>query len=175
MKLSRVALKNFRRLQDVEFTLENDNTILVGPNNSGKTSVGAAFRLFFKRAEFTINDFNVACIRALNEFGADPNIPVSKAPEIQLDLWFTIDPKQIEFGRAFSLIPNVDAEHETVGMRLSFEAAEADEMRAEFSKAFPEGSTKTLSDYLGLGKNWLVTMPSITTLFSTKRGKSFRH
>ncbi len=153
MKLSRVALTNFRRLQDVEFTLENDNTLLVGPNNSGKTSATVAFRFFFKRAEFTINDFNVACIRTLNEFGANPNIPAEDAPRMQLDLWFTIDPKQIEFGRAFSLIPNVGAEHETVGMRLSFEAAEADEMRAEFSKTFPEDSTKTLSEYLGLGSN----------------------
>lgn len=153
MKVSRVALKNFRRLQDVEFTLEPDNTLFVGPNNSGKTSATAAFRLFFKGAAFTINDFNVACIRALDDFGADSNMPALDVPKIQLDLWLTIDPKQIEFGRAFSLIPNVSAEQDTVGVRLSLEAVDADDMRAEFIKTFPEGSNKTLTEYLRLGKN----------------------
>lgn len=153
MKVSRVDLKNFRRLQDVQFTLEPDNTLLVGPNNSGKTSATAAFRIFFKRGEFTTSDFNVACIRALNDFGADPGSKATDVPKIQLDLWLAFDPAQIEFGRAFSLIPNLGGEPDTVGIRMSFEALDADDMREEFKKTFPEGSNKTLSDYLNLGKN----------------------
>lgn len=153
MKISRVALKNFRRLQDVEFTLESDATLFVGPNNSGKTSATAAFRLFFRRAEFTISDFNVACIRVLNEFGASLDTEATEAPKIQLDLWLKIDLQKIEFGRAFSLIPNVTAEHDTVGMRLSFEAVDAEGMRAAFLKAFPEGANKVLTDYLCIGRN----------------------
>ncbi|MHC1763368.1 MAG: ATP-dependent endonuclease [Verrucomicrobiia bacterium] len=153
MRISRVAIKNFRRLQDVEFTLEQDTTIFVGPNNSGKTSAAAAFRIFFKRAEFTISDFNVACIHALDGLGASPEAPTENTPRIQLDLWLTIDANQIEFGRAFSLIPNISAEHDTVGIRLSFEATDADEMRTEFRKTFPVGSKKTLTEYLALGKN----------------------
>lgn len=150
MNVSRVNLRNFRRLQDVAFSLETDGTLFVGPNNSGKTSATAAFRIFFKRADFSLSDFNVSCIRALNEFGAGAT---EDAPKIELDLWFTIDPKQIEFGRAFSLLPDVTIEHETVGIRLSFETSDAAAMRAEYLKAFPEGSGKTLSDYLAFGKN----------------------
>ena len=44
-----------------------------------------------------------------------------------------------------------------LGIRLSFEAAEADEMRAEFSKAFPKDSTKFLSNNLALEKICLAT------------------
>lgn len=150
MNVSRVILKNFRRLQDVAFSLEPDITLFVGPNNSGKTSATAAFRLFFKRAEFSLSDFNVSCIRALNDFGEGTTQDV---PKIELDMWFTIDPKRIEFGRAFSLLPDVTIEHDTVGMRLSFEASDTEGMLTEFRKAFPVGSGKSLSDYLGSSKN----------------------
>lgn len=150
MNISRVVIKNFRRLQDVELSLEPDSTIFVGPNNSGKTSATAAFRMFFKRAEFSLSDFNVSCIRALNDFGANSS---EEVPRIEMDLWFKIDPKQIEFGRAFSLLPDVSLEHDTVGIRLSFEASDPEAMRVEFRKAFPEETGKALSDYLGSGKN----------------------
>jgi predicted ATP-dependent endonuclease of OLD family len=150
MKISRVTIQNFRRLQDVEFTLEPDSTLFVGPNNSGKTSATAAFRLFFKGANFSVSDFNVACIRAIDELGNDPSADV---PRIAMDLWLTIDPKQIEFGRAFSLLPDVALEHDKVGMRLSFEARDVETMCTEFRKAFPKETGKTLSEYLGFGKN----------------------
>jgi putative ATP-dependent endonuclease of the OLD family len=153
MKVSLIALKNFRRLEDVEFTLETDNTIFVGPNNSGKTTVTAAFRLFFKRSDFTISDFNVACARAFDRFGTDPDFPLVDLPKIQLDIWFDIDPKQIEFGRAFALVPNLGAEHDTVGIRMNFEAPDPQAMKSEFKTAFPDGKGKTLTEYLGVDRN----------------------
>jgi putative ATP-dependent endonuclease of the OLD family len=153
MKVSLVTLKNFRRLEDVEFTLETDNTIFVGPNNSGKTSVTAAFRLFFKRSDFSISDFNVACTRAFDRFGADPDFPLADLPKIQLDIWLDIDPKQIEFGRAFALVPNLGVEHDTVGIRLSFEAPAPEAIKNEFKAAFPDGKGKTLTEYLALDRN----------------------
>ena len=39
MKLKRVKVKNFRLLQNVELVLEAETTLIVGRNNSGKTSL----------------------------------------------------------------------------------------------------------------------------------------
>ncbi|ELW9444667.1 AAA family ATPase, partial [Pluralibacter gergoviae] len=36
MKVSRVAIRNFRRLENVQIDIEEKESIFVGPNNSGK-------------------------------------------------------------------------------------------------------------------------------------------
>lgn len=44
MKLSKAAIRNFRRLENVTIDVEEQETVFVGPNNSGKTSATAIFR-----------------------------------------------------------------------------------------------------------------------------------
>lgn len=59
MKLCRYYIRNFRRLEDVEITLEDSDTNFVGPNNSAKTSATAAFQLFVAQsADLRIHDFS---------------------------------------------------------------------------------------------------------------------
>ncbi|MBU3032159.1 AAA family ATPase [Paracoccus marinaquae] len=43
MKLNSVAIRNFRRLENVQIDFEDQETLFVGPNNSGKTSATAIF------------------------------------------------------------------------------------------------------------------------------------
>lgn len=151
MKVSSVSIKNFRRLENVHFSLEDDHTVFVGPNNSGKTSAAAAFRLFFKRSEFSINDFTVSCIHKINAFGSGET-PAEDIPAIELGMWMSIDP-EVEFGRVFSLLPDVSSDFDTVGFRLRFCVRDAKEMQAEYAATFPqkEGSDrKSLSHYLAL-------------------------
>lgn len=152
MKVSHVSIRNFRRLEAVQFSLEEDHTVLVGPNNSGKTSAAAAFRIFFKRNEFTINDFTVACISDLDKFGEDKSTSAELLPAIEMDLWLSIDP-QIEFGRVFSLIPNVSTSFEKVGIRLRYCVKDSELLRAEYAATFPSidgKAPKTLSHLLSL-------------------------
>lgn len=153
MKVSIVSIRNFRRLEDVQFSLEEDHTVFVGPNNSGKTSAASAFRLFFRRGEFTINDFTVACISEIDKYGDDPSISL---PAIEMDLWLSIDP-DIEFGRVFSLIPNVSTNFEKVGIKLRYCVKDAELLRTEYAATFPvvEGKArKTLSHFLSLPNNF---------------------
>ena len=44
MRLSKVEIENFRGIQNLEVALERDITVLIGENNSGKTSVLEAIR-----------------------------------------------------------------------------------------------------------------------------------
>jgi len=73
----------------VAIDIEDQETIFVGPNNSGKTSATAIFRCFLGGRDFKIHDFSVACIADFEKFAASGQ--VSDLPEISLDLWFTID------------------------------------------------------------------------------------
>ena len=61
MKISSVRVVGFRFLNDVVITLESETTIMVGRNNSGKTSLIEVFYKFLggDKLTFTIDDFNV--------------------------------------------------------------------------------------------------------------------
>lgn len=153
MKVAFVSIRNFRRLEDVQFSLEDDHTVFVGPNNSGKTSAAAAFRLFFKRNDFTINDFTVACINQLDHYGKNPEAKDEEIPAIEMDLWLSIDPARIEFGRVFSLLPNASTAFEKVGIRLRYGVKDADVLKEEYASTFPPTAgdpVKPLSHFLSL-------------------------
>lgn len=146
MKVSNVSLRNFRRLEDIQFNLEQDHTVFVGPNNSGKTSVTAAFRLFLKRNEFSISDFTVARITDLNRCIEDTSADADSFPAIEMDIWLSIDPN-VEFGRVFSLLPNVSTNFEKVGMRLRYCVKDVDLLRTEFNSTFPTEDGKRQKNF----------------------------
>lgn len=72
MKLSEIAITNFRLLQDARMRLDTTGitTILVGPNNSGKTSAIEAMLTFLQRPikQLSINDFSLGCRDAFKKF-----------------------------------------------------------------------------------------------------------
>ena len=52
MKISQVQIHNFRGILDESFELQ-DYTLLVGPNNAGKSTVMDAIRAFYEKDKFT--------------------------------------------------------------------------------------------------------------------------
>lgn len=63
MKIRHVKVENFRLLRNVELSLEDQTTLIVGRNNSGKTSIAELFRrLLSDRAlSFRLEDFSLGC------------------------------------------------------------------------------------------------------------------
>lgn len=154
MQLSSVAIRNFRRLENVEIDVEAQKTIFVGPNNSGKTSATAIFRCFLGGREFRIHDFSVSRMPDFEAFAHTGD--ATHLPEITLDLWFSIDPDSIAYGRIFSLLPNL-TDFERVGCRLTFGFADPQKLLEAYHTAYPpqeDGSrNKTLFQYLGTDTN----------------------
>lgn len=150
MKIERIRIKNFRRLEQVGVEIEDRETIFVGPNNSGKTSATAIFKCFLGQQKFRIYDFSVGRIVDIDEFGGGGE--ELKLPAIELDLWFKIDPEGIEFGRAFTLVPNLSDAFNRVGVRLRYAASDASKLRDEYRAAFPQNGedppAKRLSEFL---------------------------
>lgn len=153
MKLSSITIRNFRRLEDVQIDIEDQETIFVGPNNSGKTSATAIFRCFLGGREFRIHDFSVSRMSDFEAFSTSGD--ASDLPEIQLDLWFAIDPNSVAYGRVFSLLPSLE-DFERVGFRLAFGFADPAKLRAAYNAAYPEedgSQSKTLVQYLAMDTN----------------------
>lgn len=61
MKVTQISIKNFRLLEDVELCLEDVATVIVGRNNSGKTSLTELFRRLLdeKSPRFKLEDFSL--------------------------------------------------------------------------------------------------------------------
>lgn len=103
MKLSRVHVRNFRLLRDVELCLEDITTLVVGRNNSGKTSLSEVIRRFTTRDNptFQLQDFSSECheefCAAFNAYiGAQaPDVIRGLLPAIELRLTFKYNPLAI--------------------------------------------------------------------------------
>lgn len=63
LKINHVKIENFRLLRDVELGFEDRTTLIVGRNNSGKTSIAEIFRrlLSGKVQDFRLEDFSLGC------------------------------------------------------------------------------------------------------------------
>lgn len=60
MKITKIAIKNFRLLDDIKINIEDDITLIVGKNNSGKTSLFEVINLFFKeKNKLSFHDFSL--------------------------------------------------------------------------------------------------------------------
>lgn len=155
MKLTKFAIHNFRRLENVEIDVEDKETIFVGPNNSGKTSATAIFRCFLGNRHFKIHDLSVARVADFSQFVVTGNS--ADLPEIGLDLWFTIDPNTIAFGRVFTLLPAL-SDFTRVGLRLSYAIDDARKLTEQYAAAYPVDENgeraRTLFQYLATDTNF---------------------
>jgi len=167
VKIDRIDIRNFRRLESVSVGIEERETVFVGPNNSGKTSATAIFRCFLGQRRFRIYDFSVARIAEFDAFGAGGEADV--LPSIELDIWFKVDPDSIEFGRAFTLLPNLSDNFDRLGVRLRYAAADTAKLLAAYRAASPQADgglpEKPLSAFLAndseLNRHFEITYASI--------------
>lgn len=153
MKLKRVCLNNFRRLESVEIDFEGRETLFVGPNNCGKTSATTAFKLFLKTRQFKIHDFSSSQINLIDNFG---NGEVASFPSIKMDMWFTIDP-DTEYGRVINLIPQLTTLVTDVGIRIELVVFDKEKLKKEYQEIVPVNEhgerKKSLSEYLSISGN----------------------
>lgn len=118
MNISKVQIKNFRLLRDTELCFAKNSTVIVGRNNSGKTSLTELFkRIFiddtpkFKLEDFSLgahNDFIEAAKLFRNE--EELNIVREKLPLIELRIHLNYAEDQDDFSSLKGLIIDLDPE-----------------------------------------------------------------
>ena len=116
MHVQKVIVKNFRLLADVELILEDQTTLVVGRNNSGKTSLSEIIRRFLgdKTTNFQIEDFSNAsydrfcqALKAEKGGGQDDEVR-TLIPKIELRILFRYDPDQPELGPLSDFVIDLD-------------------------------------------------------------------
>src|SRR3546814_12147480 len=107
MRINRAKIENFRLLRDVEIGFEEQTTLIVGRNNSGKTSIAELFRrLLSDRAlSFRLEDFSLGCHEcfwtSLVSFRAqhDSSETLGQLPAIKLVLDIGYEVEAAELGK----------------------------------------------------------------------------
>ena len=116
MHIHKVTVRNFRLLADAELALETPTTLIVGRNNSGKTTLSEAIRRFLvdQNPKFQIEDFSntsydgfCAALTAKNAGRPDDEVR-TLIPSIELRLLFRYDPDQPDLGALSDFIVDLD-------------------------------------------------------------------
>ncbi len=138
MKINCFRIQNFRRFKNILVDVESDISILVGANNSGKTSATHALDMFVnnQKDKFTIYDFNSSCWSIINDIGDEPNqsiIDDIELPQISLDLWFNI--RETDLHRVLYLLPDLTWEGSIIGLRIVFQPKSSRETLVRFMES----------------------------------------
>ncbi|MDZ7761698.1 MAG: AAA family ATPase [Desulfovermiculus sp.] len=144
MRLDFIEIRNFRRLIATRIDMARDTTLLVGANNSGKTSAITALRCFLlKQKAFSVHDIPISLWERIDElgelFGAseDPDSVIHpKWTELlpSLDVWLTVQEEEIH--HVSHLIPTLDWKPDVgMGVRLQLAPRDSQDLLESFSKA----------------------------------------
>lgn len=125
MKITSAKIKNFRLLSDVELNLEEQTTVIVGRNNSGKTSLTELIKRFLgsDSPSFQLEDFSSECYETFSQLfrerlnskdineeaiGKQSENQRAKLPAIELHLTVQYDKEAPDFGALSPFIVDLD-------------------------------------------------------------------
>jgi predicted ATP-dependent endonuclease of OLD family len=144
MRIDSIEIRNFRRLIAARIDMAQDTTLLVGANNSGKTSAITALRYFLlQQKAFSIHDIPISLWGRIDELGKRFGISDDPDSEIHpqwaevlpsLDVWLTVHKDEIH--HVTELIPTLDWKPEDgIGVRLQLAPKDSQDLLESFSKA----------------------------------------
>lgn len=133
MLIEKIQVEGFRLLEDVELLLEPTATVIVGRNNSGKTSLTEIFdRLAGEHGpKFRLEDFSAGTrgkfleAKAEREAGGNPEEVLALLPAIAVTLTFKYDPEVGELGPLAPFVIDLDPGCSTAIARIEYAASSA--------------------------------------------------
>lgn len=181
MKIQSVHIRNYRKLKNCHIDFGEKKTVLVGANNSGKTSAISAIVWFLKNTErFTLKEFTATNWTLINTIGEkwlekdsvdDALLSSHQWDNIvpSMDVWINVE--NGEQYRVNHLIPSLSTwEGKKVGVRGQYVPKDATKLYTAYKEAktkaksleateewkkadSPELYPQNLCDFLGKGSN----------------------
>ena len=181
MKIQSVHIRNYRKLKNCHIDFGEKKTVLVGDNNSGKTSAISAIVWFLKNTErFTLKEFTVTNWALINTIGEkwlekdsvdDALLSSHQWDNIvpSMDVWINVE--NGEQYRVNHLIPSLSTwDGKKVGVRGQYVPKDVTKLYTAYKEAktkarsleateewkeadSPELYPKNLCDFLGKGSN----------------------
>ncbi|PKM49719.1 MAG: ATP-dependent endonuclease [Firmicutes bacterium HGW-Firmicutes-7] len=165
MVISKIKIRNFRILLKSTFDFNQDLCLMIGRNNTGKTSFMVLFEKFLHKLSFDFNDFSVGLRKEILEIDKDTD--VSKLA-IQLILNIKYDAED-DLSNLSEFI--IDLDPDRLDVNILFECSiDKDKLLEGLAKAGNISKEKYISKYLGeyLVKN-VYTFDNIEDLKTVNR------
>jgi len=174
MKITSFILKNYRRLADVTLVLDDKTTVLVGSNNSGKTSCIGALHTFLKSPDnLKVRDISKRNWKKIQNLGeqVEQEFPASEKMQGLSDdlvnllpsLDIKITAEASEAYKVRDILPDLEWRRGALSVRITYEATDISKLCREFADARGVVSThegdvslwpKDLCDFLEKGRNF---------------------
>ena len=149
MHIALVEIQNFRKLKACHIEFAQQETLFVGPNNSGKTSAMDALILFLKkrrRKDIAITDFTLSNWSQLDRLGKqwvepdDRENPVLAVTDWlpllpSIDIWLKAEEQDLH--RVAHIIPTLDwTPDQLLGVRLTLAPKKMEQLYKTFTSAY---------------------------------------
>src|SRR5690606_33112811 len=143
MKITSFALKNYRRLADVTLVLDDKTAVLVGANNSGKTSCIGALHTFLKSPDnLKVRDISKKNWKHIQNLGkeVEEEFPsIEKMQELSdalirllpsLDIEITAEAS--EAYKVRDILPDLEWKGGALSVRINYEVIDVSKLFSEF-------------------------------------------
>ena len=136
MRIKFVEISNFRKLKSTHLDLDKKTTILVGANNSGKTSAMVALRIFLlSPGRLALRDVTIANWTQIDllgdEWETDTEPTVDLDPLLpSLDVWLDVPLGEIQ--HVVHILPTLDWSGGMLGVRLKYQLKDLDKLKTEY-------------------------------------------
>jgi len=136
MRIKFVEISNFRKLRSTHLDLDKKTTILVGANNSGKTSAMVALRTFLVTPNrLALRDITIANWTKIDILGDEWEAEAEPTVELDallpsLDVWLDVPLGEIQ--HVVHILPKLDWSGGLLGVRLRYQIKDIGKLRAEY-------------------------------------------
>ncbi|CDH18968.1 MULTISPECIES: ATP-dependent nuclease [Xenorhabdus] len=174
MKISSFVLKNYRRLADVTLVLDDKTTVLVGANNSGKTSyIGAIYTFLRSSDNLKVRDISKLNWKKIQKLGeqVEREFPTSEKMQELLEAFISLLPsldieitaKASEAYKVRDILPDLEWCGGVLSVRITYEPTDISKLCREFvdmrgvvseHKGKVSLWPKDLCDFLEKGRNF---------------------
>lgn len=135
MKISKIKIKNFRKLDDCTISIFDKTTLFVGANNSGKTSAMYCLMAFLGSNEkrFKATDFPFNKTKLIDRFSIAWSIDEIQhfCPTLEISL---DDIQDSDLPKIKHIIPSLSWNNEEISIRLIFEPKDVDILKQKFNE-----------------------------------------
>jgi putative ATP-dependent endonuclease of OLD family len=160
LKISKIQIKNFRLLKDFSLDLEDELSLIIGKNNTGKTSVLTALDKFLNqsgRKSITLDDFNVGLKKdLLGYLSGDKELPILEDyQQLGIELKIYIEyTEHDDLSQVRSLIMSLDPNDNNIVLKFEYSGGHEQliKLKSDFieqAEKFDDNPELFLNEHLG--------------------------
>lgn len=135
MKIFKLGIQNFRLLKDFSIDLEKDLSLIIGKNNSGKTSILSVLDRFLnEKTKFTFDDLNIEFKNELKDLVKAPEVPEFLPIGIKLKVFIDYE-EQDDLSNVSRVLMDLDPNNNVIvlGFEYTLRFADFIRLRQDFS------------------------------------------